>query len=51
MVAFPLIVVKILYHFLAILVKEKMNFFAQYTWGEPKSKALGIVKVCPCFVS
>lgn len=48
-IAFPLIVVKVLYHFLVLLVKRKMNFFAQYTWGEPESKIVGVVKVCPCF--
>ena len=49
MIAFPLIVVKVLYHFSVIFVKGKMNFFAQYTWGEPESKIVGVVKVCPCF--
>ena len=49
-IAFPLIAVKVLYHFLVLLVKRKMNFFAQYTWGEPESKIVGVVKVCPCFV-
>ena len=48
-IAFPLIVVKVLYHFSVIFVKGKMNFFAQYTWGEPESKIVGVVKVCPCF--
>ena len=41
---------KVLYHFSVIFVKGKVNFFAQYTWGKPESKIVGIVKVCPCFV-
>lgn len=49
-IAFPLIVVKVLYHFLVLFVKGEMNFFAQYTRGEPKSGTIGIVKVYPCFV-
>lgn len=48
-IAFPLIVVKVLYHFSMLFVKGKMNFFAQYTRDEPRSGVIGIVKVCLCF--
>ena len=50
MIAFPLIVVKVLYHFMVLFVKGKMHFFAQYTRDESKSGTIEIVKVCPCFV-
>ncbi len=39
-IAFPLMVVKVLYHFTMLFVKGKMNFFAQDTRGEPKPEAL-----------
>ena len=36
-IAFPLIVVKVLYHFMVLFVKGKMNFFAQDTRDETQT--------------